>query len=502
MKTKLYLFLILAGCIIPNFLFGQFTQQGSKLVGTGDDAASFQGSAVAISSDGNTAVVGGLYDNSMGAVWVFTRNAGIWGQQGTKLVGTGSAGDFVYQGYSVAISADGNTLIEGGWRDNTDTGAVWIFARNAGVWSQQGSKLVGSGAVGNQILQGTSVAISSDGNIALVGGSGDSGTGAIWVFTRTGGIWTQQGSKLVGTGSVGQANQGTSLAISADGNTFVTGGMIDNGYLGAAWVYTRNGNDWVQQGAKLVGSDNIDASEQGSSVAISSDGNTVVIGGQGDFMNEGAAWVFTRNNGTWSQQGAKIYTESSTSPILVGKSVAITPDGNTVLISGPGHNGSEGIVWVCTRINGTWTPQISTLYGSGTVGAARQGWSIAISSEATVIEGGPYDNGAEGASWIFHNPTLGISQISDIPAKSSIEQNYPNPFNPDTKIKFQILKSSYTRVTVYDLMGRQVSTLVNEQLDPGKYEVAFDGSNSVAGTYFYKLETNGSVEMKKMVLMK
>ena len=503
MKTKLFAFLFLMGSMIPNLLFAQFTQQGSKIVGSGGDANSFQGGSVAISSDGNTAVVGGIYDNSQqGAVWVFTRNAGVWTQQGTKLVGTGGAGDFVYQGYSVAVSSDGNTLIESGWRDNTDTGAVWIFTRNAGVWTQQGSKLVGSGAVGGQILQGTSVALSSDGNTALVGGSGDNGAGAVWVFTRSGDTWTQHGSKLVGTGGVGPTNQGASLAISADGTTFVTGATVDNGYLGAVWVFTLNGSDWVQQGTKLVGSESIDASQQGSSVAISSDGNTVITGGPGDFLNEGAAWIFGRSGGVWAQQGPKLYAEGSTSPILVGKSVAITPDGNTAVVSSPGANGSVGKVWIFIRNAGVWTKEESPLVGTEAVGAARQGWSVAISSDATIIESGPFDNSGAGAAWFFHNPTLGIAQSSGVPSAFTLEQNYPNPFNQSSTFKFQISKPSATKVTVCDMMGREVATLVNELLIPGTYTVDFDGSNCAGGTYFYRLETDGSMKIKKMVLVK
>lgn len=503
MKTKLIRFLFLVSGMIPGLLFAQFTQQGSKLVGTGGDASSFQGSSVAISSDGNTAVIGGIYDNSQqGAIWIFTRSSGLWAQQGTKLVGTGGAGDFVYQGYSVAISSDGNTVIEGGWRDNTDTGAVWIFTRNAGAWTQQGSKLVGSGAVGGQILQGASVAISSDGNTVLVGGPGDSGTGAVWVFTRSGSVWTQHGSKLVGTGSVGQANQGTSLSISADGNTFVTGGMVDNGYLGAVWVFVRNGSDWVQQGTKLVGSDNTDASQQGSSVAISSDGNTVIIGGPGDFMNEGAVWVFTRSGVLWAQQGPVLYAEGSTSPILVGKSVAISPDGNTALVSSPGANGSIGQVWIFNRSAGVWTKEVSALIGTEAVGVDRQGWSVAISSEGTMIESGPYDNGGAGTFWVFYNPHMGIAQIPGMPANVLLEQNYPNPFTLGTKIKFQVSKLSIVKVMVCDILGREVTTLVNEQLSPGSYVVDFNGSNFPAGTYLYKLETDKNVEMKKMFLIK
>ena len=78
-------------------------------------------------------------------------------------------------------------------------------------------------------MQGFSVALSGDGNTAIVGGPGDNvQLGAAWVYTRSGGVWTQQGSKLVGTGAVGSAHQGISVALSADGNTAIVGGTTDN----------------------------------------------------------------------------------------------------------------------------------------------------------------------------------------------------------------------------------------------------------------------------------
>ena len=130
---------------------------------------------------------------------------------------------------------------------------------------QQGSKLVGTGAVGIAD-QGTSVSISSDGNTAIVGGYTDnSDAGAAWVYTRSGGAWIQQGSKLVGTGAVGAAVQGWSVSISSDGNTAIVGGYLDNIYAGAAWVYTRSGGVWTQQGSKLVGTDSVGAAQQGVS---------------------------------------------------------------------------------------------------------------------------------------------------------------------------------------------------------------------------------------------
>ena len=163
-----------------------------------------------------------------------------------------------------------------------------------GGWAQQGPKLVGAGTAGN-VLQGVSVAISGDGNTAVVGGPGGSYAGAAWVFTRSGSVWAQQGSKLVGTGAVGPAAQGNSVAISQDGGTAIVGGPADNAQVGAAWVFARSGQAWSQVGDKLVVTDAAGDSSLGTSVAISEDGSTAVVGGPADNGQAGAAWVFVVN---------------------------------------------------------------------------------------------------------------------------------------------------------------------------------------------------------------
>jgi hypothetical protein len=330
---------------------GVWTQQGNKLVGTGAVAQAQQGWSVALSADGNTAIVGGPADgnSSSGAAWVFTQSGDVWTQQGTKLVGTGAVGSFAQQGWSVALSADGNTAILGGFGDNSDVGAAWIFTRSGGVWTQQGNKLVGTGSVGTA-QQGKSVALSADGNTAIVGGSNDSArTGAVWVFTRSGGVWTQQGNKLVGTGAVGGIIfQGLSVALSADGNTAIVGGYADNSSAGATWVFTRSGGVWTQQGNKLVGTGAVGSARQGVSVAMSADGNTAIVGGPADGNpSSGAAWVFTRSGGVWTQQGTKLVGTGAVGS-LQGYSVALSADGNTAIVGGVGDNLFDGAAWVFT----------------------------------------------------------------------------------------------------------------------------------------------------------
>src|SRR5262249_53199186 len=144
-----------------------------------------------------------------------------------------------YQGSSVSLSTDGSTLLEGGVGDSSNVGATWVFTRTGSTWSQQGSKLVGTGYV-VPAAQGQSVSLSGDGNTALISGFFDT-PGASWLFGRTGSTWTQLGSKLVGTGVVGSAAQGQSVSLSSDGNTALVGGPGDNNGVGAAWVFSRSG---------------------------------------------------------------------------------------------------------------------------------------------------------------------------------------------------------------------------------------------------------------------
>ena len=291
--------------------------------GVGSGVASTNlGMSVALSTDGNIAIVGGPGPNNAdrnrspsigpaGAAWVLERRGGLWTQQGNKLVGTTSksGGALWSQGASVALSADGNTAIVGGPSDNKTTGAAWVFTRRGGVWTQQGNKLVGtdayrSGKSPTPLGQGMSVALSADGDTAIVGGWRSEGA---WVYKRSGDAWTQQGKKLVGSGAAGNSRQGMSVALSADGSTAIVGGLSDNGKIGAAWVFVRKGELWTQQGKKLVGTDAVGRAHQGMSVALSADGNTALVGGPGDnpwdqsasfgFGAVGAAWVFTRSGG-------------------------------------------------------------------------------------------------------------------------------------------------------------------------------------------------------------
>ena len=303
---------------------------------------------------------------------MFTRSGGVWTQQGSKLVGTGAVGAASKASRS-RCRPTATPPSSAGTGDNGGAGAAWVFTRSGGVWTQQGSKLVGTGAVG-AAQQGISVALSADGNTAIVGGHSDnSSAGAAWVFTRSGGVWTQQGNKLVGTGAVGAAQQGISVALSADGNTAIVGGIDDNGDTGAAWVFTRSGGVWTQQGNKLVGTGAVGAARQGSSVALSADGNTAIVGGPDDNGTVGAAWVFTRSGGVWTQQGSKLVGTGAVGAPSKATPSRCPPTATPPSSAGTDDNSDAGAAWVFTRSGGVWTQQGNKLVGTGAVGAADQG---------------------------------------------------------------------------------------------------------------------------------
>lgn len=111
--------------------------------------------------------------------------------------------------------------------------------------------------------------------------------------------------------------------------------------------------------------------------------------------------------------------------------------------------------------------------------------------------------GEKGKILVYGDINPFIQQISSLaPENYHLSQNYPNPFNPSTKIKFDIPKGSLVKLKIYDMLGREVATLVNEKLNPGSYEYEWNGMNLPSGVYFYKLESENFIETKRMVLVK
>jgi hypothetical protein len=224
--------------------------------GTGEDGNGLFGSSVALSADGSTALIGAPADASeQGAVWAFTQTAGAWSQQDSKLVAGGEIGAAMF-GNSVAVSGDGTEALIGGPDDNNYEGAAWVFAQSGGAWSQQTELLgdctsgcggsLGTGEIGAGTF-GYSVALSADGNTALVGGPNASGyQGAAWMFMQSGGTWSQQ-TELYGdcaasctaanaSGEIGGGQFGQTVALAGTDDVVAIGAPSDNVASGGVWI--------------------------------------------------------------------------------------------------------------------------------------------------------------------------------------------------------------------------------------------------------------------------
>jgi hypothetical protein len=251
------------------------------------------GYSVAVSGD--TAVIGAYAEDTggstAGAAYVFTRSSGAWVEQAKLMASDAVYGD--YFGYSVAVSGD--TAVIGAQFEDTGgstAGAAYVFTRTGGAWTQQ-AKLMASDAQANDYF-GASVSVSGD--TAVIGArledTGGSGAGAAYVFTRTGGSWTQQ-AKLMASDAQESDQFGASVSVSGD--TAVIGAYAEDtggSGAGAAYVFTRTGGSWTQQ-AKLMASDAQESDQFGYSVSVS--GDTAVIGARLEDTGgstAGAAYVF------------------------------------------------------------------------------------------------------------------------------------------------------------------------------------------------------------------
>jgi hypothetical protein len=322
----------------PEFLVGKDSISSSLLFEK-------QGDSLAVSADGNTAIVGDL----KGSAWVWTRNHDTWSQQGLRLWDKGlldwvKAQNVEFVKSSVGISADGNTAIVG----YGEAASVWVWTRTSETWSLQ-AKLAypGGNGITNAKGCGESVALSADGNTASAGCLGTVDSGEVRVWTRNRDVWSQQGPPLVGSGAIGKALQGSSVALSADGNELLAGGPRDNHDIGAVWVWTRTAGVWSQQGRKLVATRS-GTSFQGISVALSGDGNIALVGGPTNASSTGAAWAWARNGLLWTEfsklQGTKAFTDHVSAQ---GKSVALSRDGRIAVVGGPNDGADDdGAVWV------------------------------------------------------------------------------------------------------------------------------------------------------------
>jgi hypothetical protein len=372
----------------------------AKLVASSPAVNAYYGYSIDISADGNTALVGAYGKSGQtGEIYIYTRSGLIWTEQ-QKI----TAPEGVYQdtfGLSVSLSPDGNIAVVGALSvdsgGRTNNGAVYVFTRTAGVWTQQ-QRLTASDATNNAGL-GYSVDISSDGLTILAGAEYEnSATGSAYLYKYESGEWVEQRKFTASDAATGD-RYGTSVSLSEDGNTALIGAWQENtspnSDNGAAYVYTLSGTTWTEQ--KLLSPDISSNDSFGASVSISADGLTAIVGSSSEGYSEssggGAAYIYTISGSTWTYQ-AKLTASDNALGDFFGQAVAISADGNTALIGANAEdtspNTNNGAAYIFTRSGSTWTQQQKILEPVPT-DQNRFGASVAISDDGlTFFVGGYY----------------------------------------------------------------------------------------------------------------
>lgn len=257
--------------------------------------------------------------------------------------------------------------------------------------------------------------------------------------------------------------------------------MIDKDtfYVASDYIYktTNGGNNWTNQTQYYDGNYTFIKFLNSSTGFAGSSGSNPWVGVLWKTTNGGALWYNT-------------YYDYSMYPT----SINFNPN-NNIILTFSGYVNSEyvGKIMLSTDMGINWSIVYNTsgenIYDMSFCDSIH---GIACGSKGLILFSYP-----PGKSTNVKN-----NSNNDVPSSYFLYQNYPNPFNPTTSIKYSVSSNQNVRLFVYDILGKEVETLVNEKQSPGMYEVTFDGSKFASGIYFYQMKTGDFIEAKRMVLIK
>lgn len=377
-------------------------EQVAKVAATEPDGRSFA-TEVGISDDG-VAVAGNGGDRERANT--FARDGNEWAHESILRATDGDDGDDF--GETVALSGDGNVALVGARFDDDPNGggAAYVFERAGDEWTQA-TKLVADDGDDDDGF-GTAVSLSGDGTTALVGAGGDEDpngrlSGSAYVFERAGGEWTQA-SKLAPAGGDNGDRFGRATSLSGDGTTAVVGAPEDEvddvEFRGSAYVFERSDDGWTEA-AKLTASDGESFDYFGHSVSLSADGAVLAVGAtevSPGMSTRGKAYVFERSGGTWSD-GTRLTGEGRDNPDEFGSAVATFPGGNRVLVGAPdadvGDSFGAGRVHAFGPDGEGWS-QVTTITPDDGDDNDRFGSSLSAAQDGTVLVGAHHDDDPNG----------------------------------------------------------------------------------------------------------
>ena len=366
----------------------------------------------------------------------------------------------------------GNNIFAG-----MDSSGVYISTNYGNSWSQT--------ALNNKYVHSLAVSVNN-----LFAGTDSSG---VYLSTNNGTSWTQT-----------SLNNKYVRCLAVNGNYIFAGTYVFFNPQGV-YVSTNNGTSWTQTSMNNL---------YVRCLAVS--GTNIYAGTYNDPAGSGGVWLSSNNGSSWIQTSLNNLSVHS-----------IVISGNNIFAGLGSHLG----VYLSTNNGTTWT--LTTLNNQSTYSLAVSGNNVFAGTEP----GGIFLSTNNGTNWIQKNQgfgagltsntllitssyifaglhgqsvwrrdlaeIIGIQNIStEIPSSFSLSQNYPNPFNPSTNVQFSIPNVQFVSLKVFDILGKEITTLVNEKLQPGTYETSFDASQLPSGIYFYRLNAGNFSETKKMLMIK
>ena len=380
--------------------------------------------AAALSADGNTALVGAPgTTNGEGAAYVFTRSGTTWSQQANLVALVPTPPADASFGDAVALSADGNTALVS--EPTTAPGRVYVFTRSGNTWSRRFElSTAASPALSGFATFGAYVALSGDGRTAVVGADGaNSFAGEVYVFTGAGSSWSQQSTLSSHTTPAVAAgdNFGEAVSISGDGNTVIAG--APGAGPGEAYVFGRTAGSWSQLGAELSTVSHPAPSgffQFGFSVTMSGDGTTAIAGairGNGGINGTGAAYLYSRSGSTWSQvtELSTDMTDTLPSGALFGDAAALNDTGTVAIVGANGFGSGSGNAYVFTKTGSAWTEvdNLATLPSTSPApqSGALFGTAVAMSADPTLLVAAPRQ-GTGGTLYVYTMTTPTTSSLA------------------------------------------------------------------------------------------
>jgi hypothetical protein len=441
-----------------------------------------------VDMDGDYAIIGAYGKNhNAGAAYIFKHEATGWEQKAKLTLSQGEENDLL--GYTVAISGD-VALVSGRGRKS-----VYIFEKPEGEW-QDATEIARLYPSSTRYMSYFGDALDISGDYVIVG---DWQFREVYIYEKPEDGWKDTTETMILTPPVTAGGFGHAVAI--DRNFAVIGAYLYSGdgpQSGGAFIYKRN-ETWEYQSV-IRPSDGTDGDIFGIAVGI--DGNRIIVGAP----NKRQAYVFIGDGEVWNEED--ILERSSIYQVDFGLGVAIL--GDTVIVGSYTDRefvDDAGSVSVFCRNASDWI-HVNRIIPGDVHEDGLFGYSVALTCDYALV--GSYGSNGDsllaGQAYIFSDYTVPISSIHEkhgnITQDFYLAQNYPNPFNPKTVISWQLPVDRYVDLSIYNIIGQKVYTLISEKQNSGQHTKEWDASGFPSGIYFYRIQTGDFVQTKRMLLIK